>query len=145
MGTENALSPGSYLLVLRHASQIDSGRIRITAPERDELLNVFNVPNTGGWQNWASTPILIQLGQRTESLEFYAESGGWNLNWFEVEEVTTQESLEGALTLDAYESIEGTYPDGETYTLRKPVYQFTGEAPSISRFEPLHSLSDLGS
>ena len=144
LGTENALSPGSYLLVLRHASQIDSGRIRITAPERDELLNVFNVPNTGGWQNWASTPILIQLGQRTESLEFYAESGGWNLNWFEVEEVTTQDSLEGALTLDAYESIEGTYPDGETYTLRKPVYQFTGEAPEHFSVRTAPQLIGLG-
>ena len=143
-GTTNRLSPGSYALVLRHASQIDSGVIQVKAPERNELLTTFSVPNTGGWQSWASSTLYFQLSQETQMIELYAEYGGWNLNWFEVQELEAEQSIEGSLVLEQYELIEGNYPDGEAYTLRKPLYAFSGEAPAHYSVRTAPQLIGLG-
>lgn len=144
LGGSNALSPGSYALVLRHASQIDSGVIQVKAPERNELLTTFSVPNTGGWQSWASSTVYFQISQETQTIELYAEYGGWNLNWFEVQELEAEQSIEGSLVLEQYELLEGNYPDGEAYTLRKPIYAFSGEAAAYYSVRTAPQLIGLG-
>jgi len=60
------------------------------------LTGNINVPNTGGWQNWATVTATVTLPAGTQTLVVDQDNGGWNLHdmsfaasgvtssWFEV-------------------------------------------------------------
>ena len=144
LSSEDALEPGAYALAFRHASQIDGGRFLVRAPERDEILGSVTVPNTGGWQNWETSSIMVQITARTERLELVAETGGWNLNWFEIYAADSVTLAEGLLSIADYETIEGTYADGEAYTLTRPLYTFGQVTPEHYSVRVAPQLIGLG-
>ena len=144
LSSDDALEPGSYALAFRHASQIDGGRFLVRAPERNEVIGSVTVPNTGGWQNWETPSIMVQLTARTEQIELVAETGGWNLNWFEVYAADSVTMAEGLLSIAEYERIQGTYEDGEAYTLKRPVYAFGQVTPAHYSVRVAPQLIGLG-
>lgn len=76
---------GEYFVDYRVASDLDDGRFRLEAANGNAL-GTINVTNTGGWQNWQTQTHSVQLSQGTQTVKLVAETGGWNLNWFEVRE-----------------------------------------------------------
>ncbi len=116
-------------LKLRVASSSGSGgvvSVRWGSPEGTEVGKI-TVPNTGGWQNWQTTPTLTlpdEAYQGSGGLYFVLLSGGINVNWMEVEGrgVTnnvrptvdlTVDTTSGEIPLEVTASVEATDPDGE--------------------------------
>lgn len=74
---------GTYTLSCSAASASGGGDINV-------LINgipavELTVPPTGGWQNWSTIQIPIDLSYGEFSLRFEMETGGFNLDWFELE------------------------------------------------------------
>jgi CxxC motif-containing protein (DUF1111 family) len=122
-------SAGDYVFVARVASDVGGGQIRVTGVGGSPVYGGIDVPNTGGWQAWTTAYLPLELDAGEYAFELYVESGGWNLNWFEVRAADGSSAPEGAVILADYELVEGMYGDGERYTLRRPSYAFEGAIP----------------
>jgi len=122
-------SPGNYVFSARVASDVGGGRMALTGPGGSPVYGIIEIPNTGGWQAWTtlSVPLTLDAGEYT--FELQVEVGGWNINWFEVLMTDGPSLAEAAVILADYEFIEGEYVDGESFTLRKPVYAFQDITP----------------
>lgn len=77
-------SSGWYQLEYRVASPNSGGRV-ILGRDGQDLTAATAVPNTGGWQNWQTVSTRVHLDSGQQDLVVWAESGGWNLNWFRLE------------------------------------------------------------
>jgi hypothetical protein len=42
------------------------------------------VPNTGGWQNWQTVSITVNLQAGQQDLAIFVRKGGWNINWWQL-------------------------------------------------------------
>ncbi len=74
---------GEYLFNVRIASQNGGGQLRFT--EGAIQLGDLSIPATGGWQSWRSiksNSVLLTRGSHIIRLS--AISGGFNINWFEI-------------------------------------------------------------
>ncbi|MDO8588670.1 MAG: glycoside hydrolase family 9 protein [Armatimonadota bacterium] len=81
--TVNVPSPGAYDFNMRVASP-SGGSFHIEMNGQN-VCGLQSVPNTGGWQNWATvnTPgVNLSAGQQV--LTVYVDSGGWNFNYLQV-------------------------------------------------------------
>ncbi|ABD82249.1 carbohydrate-binding protein [Saccharophagus degradans] len=72
---------GSYTLNLRVASQNGGGEIALSVG--DTVLANVQIPGTGGWQNWQTISVPVQLSAGYQQLHFVFINGGLNINWFE--------------------------------------------------------------
>ena len=72
---------GSYTLNLRVASQNGGGEIALSVD--DTVLANVQIPSTGGWQNWQTISVPVQLSAGYQQLHFGFINGGLNINWFE--------------------------------------------------------------
>jgi aryl-phospho-beta-D-glucosidase BglC (GH1 family) len=81
--TVNVSAAGTYNFDLRVAATATGKRVRV---EMDgAILGTANIPNTGGWQNWATvslTGISLTSGQKV--MRVYCETDGFNLNFIDV-------------------------------------------------------------
>ena len=48
-----------------------------------ETLISFSVPGTGGWQNWRTITVPVELPAGKHILRLFVEEGDWNINWME--------------------------------------------------------------
>ena len=73
------------------------------------VLARFDVPETGGWQNWRtlSTRLTLPAGECT--LRLYVSRGGWNLNWIELRRDADKElhDLPGRIEAEEYDDMVG--------------------------------------
>ncbi|MFD0616136.1 discoidin domain-containing protein [Paenibacillus sp. GCM10027629] len=55
---------------------------------------ITSLPPTGGWQNWKTVSDEVSLSAGKHTIRLRVETGGWNLNWFElVKEKETDKKL----------------------------------------------------
>jgi len=59
------------------------------------ILGTYNVPFTGGWQNWKTTSATVTLSAGTQIIRVYSKSSRWNLNWIEFKNSTTARVVTG--------------------------------------------------
>ncbi|WP_062545236.1 carbohydrate-binding protein [Rufibacter tibetensis] len=85
----NVSSSGTYTINLRVASPINTGAIEVRN-SNGTVLGSVNVPNTGGWQNWQTVSVPVNLVSGTQTLQLYVRGGGWNFNWLEIGSGMTQ-------------------------------------------------------
>jgi Flp pilus assembly pilin Flp len=81
----NITTSAVYNLYLRFASTSGSGRVRVFIDGND-VSGLVNVPNTGGYDNWATLEIAnvgLSSGARTVEVRF--ENGAINYNYFELQ------------------------------------------------------------
>ncbi|MES2742071.1 MAG: carbohydrate-binding protein [Pseudomonadota bacterium] len=78
--TINPSTAGWYKVEYRVAAQGGNGRVVLSQNAKD-ISAVVAVPNTGGWQNWATVNSRVYLNAGEQSLSVFAASGGFNLNW----------------------------------------------------------------
>lgn len=83
----NVHAGGVYALHYRVASASVAGQIRLMRGE--ETLVTTNFPVTGGWQNWTTVTQHVHLQKGVQTLRVFASSGGFNLNWFEFDLLTS--------------------------------------------------------
>lgn len=75
---------GQYLVEYRVASQNGGGRLSLDVNAGSQILGYLDLPNTGGWQNWQTVSQVVTINPGTYNFGIYAQSGGWNLNWFRI-------------------------------------------------------------
>jgi hypothetical protein len=95
--TVNSAGAGTYTVSLRVASPsgVTDG-LHIDNLAGTNLSGNINVPDTGGWQDWATVTATVTLPAGTQTLVVDQDNGGWNLHdlsfaasgvtssWFEV-------------------------------------------------------------
>jgi beta-glucanase (GH16 family) len=84
--TVQVQTAGTYRVSARVASPSAGGSFRIEVDGQDRT-GPIAVPNTGGWQAWATTEGEIQLETGTRVIRFAKNdsSNDFNLNWFDFE------------------------------------------------------------
>ncbi|CAL2059011.1 polysaccharide lyase family 7 protein [Tenacibaculum sp. 190524A05c] len=63
--------------------------IRFDVLSNGNKLSSISKESTFGWQNWITTKKTIRLNQGRQTLKLLATDGGWNINWLEVKEATS--------------------------------------------------------
>ncbi|KRG82987.1 beta glucanase [Stenotrophomonas daejeonensis] len=76
-------SSGSYTVRMRVASPV-GGRASVDLNAGSIVLGQFDIPNTGGWQNWTTVSRTVDLNAGTYNLGVFAQTGDWNFNWIEI-------------------------------------------------------------
>ncbi|ACY16781.1 Carbohydrate binding family 6 [Haliangium ochraceum DSM 14365] len=71
---------GTYILEYRVASP--SGGQVILSQNGQDLTDALTLPATGGWQDWVTVSDQVYLGAGVQQVAVWAQSGGWNFNWF---------------------------------------------------------------
>ncbi len=82
---------GTYQLNLRVAAQDRTGRVGfyLVDNEANETeLVVITTPRTGGWQDWETVSEIFTLPAGIHTLRMKVLSSGFNMNWFDVTEIT---------------------------------------------------------
>ena len=72
---------GSYRVDLRVASP-SGAQLSLDLNGGQTQLGVVDIPATGGWQNWQTVSMDVQLPAGPFSFGIYAPVAGWNINWF---------------------------------------------------------------
>lgn len=78
----NIPTSGNYTLQVRVASPYSGGQLVLSKNGAD--VGVVAVPNTGGWQNWQTVSITVNLQAGQQDLSVYVRKGGWNFNWWQL-------------------------------------------------------------
>ena len=80
----NVAQAGVYTVNFRVASLQGGGKIQLRKADGTVLTEV-TTPNTGNWQSWITVSSQVTLNGGQQTLRVYASTGGWNLNWFELQ------------------------------------------------------------
>ena len=125
----NIDAPGTYVVEFRVASVPGGAALLLQDLDRKITYGGVNIASTGGWQSWTTLDLEIELPAGEHRFAITSQYGGWNLNWFRFIEPTSGSGTEGAARLAGWEEIPGIYGDGSPYSLRRPIYEFTGITP----------------
>ncbi|ELR73792.1 Endo-1,4-beta-xylanase A precursor [Fulvivirga imtechensis AK7] len=79
----NIPSSGYYTVEYRVAS-INGGQLSLDLNGGSVVLGSRSVPATGGWQNWTTISHSVYINAGTYNFGIYAQSGGWNINWWRI-------------------------------------------------------------
>jgi hypothetical protein len=74
---------GTYKVSYRVASTTSGKTLRLENAV-PALIGEVTIPNTGGWQNWATVSQNVSLPAGTYNLGITTYTGGFNINWFEI-------------------------------------------------------------
>ena len=77
--TVDVAAAGAYVLRIRTASPAGAA-LRVAAAGADATGRVA-VPATGGWQNWTTVSVPVNLSAGRQSLRLLFETGGLNVRW----------------------------------------------------------------
>jgi hypothetical protein len=80
---------GTYTVQYRVASQSGGGGIRFERSGGGSVFGTIAVPGTGGWQSWSTIQHTVTLPAGQQELAIVATAGGFNLNWFRINPVST--------------------------------------------------------
>lgn len=94
----NVATAGAYDLSARSASNAGSGAFDVLVD--GEIVASFDVPNTGGWQNWTTLdPQNIELASGRHLLRVNFTESGSNLNWLKFVLTESHEVVESDKSL----------------------------------------------
>ncbi len=77
-------SSGNYRVEYRVASLNGGGRLSLDLNGGSVVLGQRDIPNTGGWQNWTTVSHTVHINAGTYNFGIFAQSGGWNINWWRI-------------------------------------------------------------
>jgi hypothetical protein len=99
--TANVASTGTYTFQARLATQ-NSGETFHVEVDGLNISGSITVPNSGGWQTWETvsfTTPTITSGQHV--IRFYEETGGYNINYFNLTAIASAPVISSAATATA--------------------------------------------
>ncbi len=108
----NVPETGLYKIVYRVASPQNKAKLILKSGANVELAPIINVPKTGGWQVWVDIEQTVSLQGGKQTLEIYAQAGGFNLNRFKIEHIGTKMPL--TIQADDYSAMSGIYNEATT-------------------------------
>jgi beta-glucanase (GH16 family) len=83
---------GTYKVEYRVASLQGGGRLSLDLNSGSTVLGYLDIPATGGWQTWTTISHNVVINAGTYNFGIYAQSGGWNINWFRITYVSAAKS-----------------------------------------------------
>lgn len=96
--TVNIPTDGTYNVDFRVASVPGNAAVQFRV--NDAVLTTANINTTGGWQNWTTIRRTVSLSAGTQTIRLYSPTSGWNINWFDISAIESQ----NIRTSDAQES-----------------------------------------
>ncbi|BFM19991.1 carbohydrate-binding protein [Gilvimarinus japonicus] len=93
----NVPTAGTYAISYRIASP--AGGQLILSQNAQDLTDALTLPATGGWQNWTTVNDEVYLNSGVQSIALWAETGGWNINWLQLEPTATNPPPSGSLPM----------------------------------------------
>jgi hypothetical protein len=88
---------------------------RIATPNADAMFQVFNgaeilatvgLPSTGGYQNWQTVSIELQLKKGIQSIRLVSQGTPWNINWINIAPVISGKKLKTVINIYDDQSVE---------------------------------------
>ncbi|HWV14320.1 MAG TPA: carbohydrate-binding protein [Cellvibrio sp.] len=101
---------GTYKIVYRVAAE-SAGSI-FTLSEGTSVYDTVTVPGTGGWQNWVDVERTVTLTKGTHSFNIKAVKGGFNLNWFRIDNAGA--NLPQTIDAENYATMSGVKVEATT-------------------------------
>jgi hypothetical protein len=83
---------GSYKMTYRLASLNGGGSFTLNEAGTTTVYDNVSVPKTGNWQSWISVEHLATLPAGKHHFAIKAVAGGFNINWFKIEPISTSTS-----------------------------------------------------
>mgnify|MGYP006188411517 FL=1 len=74
---------GTYTIEYRVASP-NGGQLTLDLNGGSIVLGTKDIPVTGGWQNWTTISQTVHINAGTYNFGIYANTGGWNINWWRI-------------------------------------------------------------
>ena len=116
--TVNVPDPSAIYSIQARVASTAAGQMRVRLD--GTVLGVVSIPNTGGWQNWQTvtlTNVPIAGGSGAGALRLEMLTGGFNLNWIELDRVqicgTNNVALKQSASASSVES--GSYPAASAF------------------------------
>ncbi len=78
----NIPTTGIYEIKYRVASIVNTGKIQFK--NGNSVLKTTDIPLTSNWQSWRTITTTVDLNQGPKTIELYALSGRFNINWFQI-------------------------------------------------------------
>jgi len=110
--------PSAIYSIQARVASTAAGQMRVRLD--GTVLGVVSIPNTGGWQNWQTvtlTNVPIAGGSGAGALRLEMLTGGFNLNWIELDRVqicgTNNVALKQSASASSVES--GSYPAASAF------------------------------
>ncbi len=86
--TINFPTTGAYTVQYRVAS-VSGGQLSMDLNAGSIQLGAATIPATGGWQTWTTINQTINVTAGTYNVGIFAQTGGWNINWFTITSVAS--------------------------------------------------------
>ncbi len=87
----NVATAGTYEVDFRIAANSPTGTIQLQ--ENSNVLATLTPQNTGGWQNWSTQSVNVTLPAGVQTLRVYSTGNGWNLNYLNFQQNSSQPDL----------------------------------------------------
>lgn len=134
--TVNVQQSGIYNLTFRYAANASNGKI-LMRWDGQNLGDLIDVPNTGGWTSWKSISvnnISLTKGTHTFSLTFFF--GGFNLNYVKFDLVSTD--IEEEIIKPSTFKLEQNYPNpfNPTTTIQFVIPNLIDQMRNLKDFSP---------
>jgi len=81
----NVLKTGIYQISFRVASTPGNAQLQLLSGTTN--LTNLTINATGGWQTWVTATATVNLTAGPQTLRINTNTGNWNLNWFEFQEL----------------------------------------------------------
>ncbi|WP_010182066.1 cellulase family glycosylhydrolase [Aquimarina agarilytica] len=82
----NIPESATYTLKYRVASIVASGKLQFKTGNTS--LGTVSIPNTQNWQSWTTIETEVNLNSGSQTIELFAASGRFNINWFSLSKAT---------------------------------------------------------
>jgi hypothetical protein len=120
--TVNVATAGTYTVSLRLASPsgVTDG-LHIANSAGTNLSGAINVPNTGGWQTWATATATVTLPAGAQTLTIDQDNGGFNLHYLAFATVSSGSALTAAPSSLSFASTTvGSTSSAQAVTVSNP-------------------------
>ncbi len=89
----NVPTTGQYILSYRVASLGGGGSFNLYELSNNTVYDTVSVSDTGGWQNWVTVKRAVTLTAGKHTFGIKVVTGGFNFNWFKIEDVGAASSV----------------------------------------------------
>jgi len=146
----NIPNSGTYNVVYRLASPEGGGQLQFIV--NNSTLSTITINKTGGWQNWTSQSTSVTLPAGNITIRLKAISGGFNINWFEINHSLTKnrealaiDETHNSKELKLYPNpVKNTlFVEGFSGTATVNIYDLSGQKILSQQLSNTHSAINL--
>ena len=123
---------GLYKVSYRVASQANTGIFELIVNQSSK--DTVQFAPTGGWQTWATVEKLVNLPAGSVGLTVKAATGGWNINWVQVESAQAPaSSSSSSIMVPSSTSSSSSIVSSSSIASSSSIVSSSSIAPSSSR------------